>query len=160
MSLQKVKSYLEKYNLQNEILIFDGSSATVHDAAERLNCKESDIAKTLAFYVAGKPILILMAGDAKCQNSLFKSVFHEKAKMIPFEEVESVVGHAPGGVCPFGINENIQVYFDESLKAHDYIYPACGSSNSAIKLSIQKLEEIVPNHTWINVSTKPENVEE
>ncbi len=152
MSLPKVKEYLKKYNMENDILLFDGSSATVKEAAHELNCTEGDIAKTLAFYVLDKPILILMAGDAKCQNSLFKKVFHEKAKMIPFADVERVIGHAPGGVCPFGINEEVKVYFDESLKKHEYVYPACGSSNSAIKLSIESLCKVVPKHEWINVS--------
>ena len=93
-----------------------------------------------------------MAGDAKCKNGLFKQTFHEKAKMIPFENVEDIIGYPPGGVCPFGINDNVSVYFDESLKEHQTIYPACGTSNSAVKLTIEELEKAVPNHTWINVS--------
>ncbi len=154
MSLMKAKKYLSNYNLDQNIIIFDDSSATVSEASKRLQCEEKEIAKTLAFIVNEKPILILMAGNAKCQNSLFKKIFKEKAKMIPYEKVEEVIGHSPGGVCPFGINDNISVYFDESLKENNFIYPACGSSNSAIKLSIEELEKIVPEHIWINVSNK------
>ncbi len=152
MSLNKAKEYLKNYHLEDRILVFDESSATVKEAALRLNCQESEIAKTLAFFVQDKPIVILMAGDAKCKNGLFKQVFHEKAKMIPFENVEDIIGYPPGGVCPFGINDNVSVYFDESLKEHQTIYPACGTSNSAVKLTIEELEKAVPNHTWINVS--------
>ena len=152
MSLNKAKEYLKKYHLEDRIIVFDESSATVKEAAERLHCQESEIAKTLAFFVQDKPIVILMAGDAKCKNGLFKQIFHEKAKMIPFESVEDMIGHPPGGVCPFGINENVPIYFDESLKEHQTIYPACGSFNSAVKLTIDELEQAVPNHTWINVS--------
>ena len=152
MSLNKAKEYLKKYHLEDRILVFDESSATVKEAAERLNCQENEIAKTLAFFVQDKPIVILMAGDAKCKNGLFKQIFHEKAKIIPFEKVEEIIGHPPGGVCPFGINENVTVYFDESLKEHQTIYPACGSSNSAVKLTIEELEQTISNHIWINIS--------
>jgi prolyl-tRNA editing enzyme YbaK/EbsC (Cys-tRNA(Pro) deacylase) len=151
MSITKAREYLKKYKLDKEILEFDVSSATVELAAKALSCNESDIAKSLSFYLEDKPIIIIVAGDKKIDNSKYKAEFHKKAKMIPFDEVEKVIGHAAGGVCPFGINAGIDVYLDESLKEHEYIYPACGSSNSAIKLKIKKLEEIVDNKKWIDV---------
>ena len=152
MSLNNAKEHLKKYHLENNIIIFDDTSATVSEAAKRLNCEESEIAKTLAFLVKEQPILILMAGNAKCKNSLFKQNFYEKAKMIPASEVEDIIDHPPGGVCPFGIKEGVEVYLDESLKEHEIIYPACGTPNSAVKLTIEQLENSIPNHKWINVS--------
>lgn len=151
MSLVKVKEYLKKYNKDNEILEFDGSSATVSDAAFVLGCNDADIAKTLSFLVGDKPILIVMAGDKKCDNHKYKEYFKEKAKMIPREDLIALVGHEAGGVCPFAINDGVLVYLDESLKEHEFIYPACGSSNSAIKLSISELEELSNYTEWIDV---------
>lgn len=151
MSLVKVKEYLKKYNKDSEVLEFDGSSATVSDAALVLGCSDADIAKTLSFLVDDKPILIVMAGDKKCDNHKYKEYFKEKAKMIPREDLVSLVGHEAGGVCPFGINDGVLVYLDESLKEHEFIYPACGSSNSAIKLSISELEELSNYTEWIDV---------
>ena len=151
MSIEKVKEYLKQYKLEDKILEFDSSSATVKEASIALNCKEGEIAKTLSFLVEDKPILILMAGDARIDNSKFKQEFHEKAKMVPFDEVEEKIGHAPGGVCPFGIKENIPVYLDNSLKKYDTIYPACGSSNSAIALTIKQLEETSKYQKWIDI---------
>lgn len=151
MSLVKVKEYLKKYNKDSEVLEFDGSSATVSDAALVLGCSDADIAKTLSFLVGDKPILIVMAGDKKCDNHKYKEYFKEKAKMIPREDLVSLVGHEAGGVCPFGINDGVLVYLDESLKEHEFIYPACGSSNSAIKLSISELEELSNYTEWIDV---------
>lgn len=151
MSLVKVKEYLKKYNKDSEVLEFGGSSATVSDAALVLGCSDADIAKTLSFLVEDKPILIVMAGDKKCDNHKYKEYFKEKAKMIPREDLVSLVGHEAGGVCPFGINDGVLVYLDESLKEHEFIYPACGSSNSAIKLSISELEELSNYTEWIDV---------
>jgi len=151
MSIVKAKEYLKKYKLDKEVLEFPVSSATVKEAADALSCAESDIAKTLSFYIDEQPILIVVAGDKKIDNSKYKEEFHKKAKMIPAPEVEEVIGHAVGGVCPFGINDGIDVYLDESLKEHEYVYPACGSGNSAIKLSIKQLEKIINNKKWINV---------
>lgn len=151
MSLQRAKNYLKKHNLDNEIMEFDVSSATVKEAAKALNCDEKEIAKTLSFIVDDKPILIVTAGDAKIDNAKYKEEFHVKAKMIPFENVEELIGHAVGGVCPFGVNENVTTYLDSSLKRLKVLYPACGSSNSAIKLNIQKLEEISNYEKWIDV---------
>ena len=154
MSIIKAREYLKKYNYDDKILEFPVSSATVSEAALALNCEEGEIAKTLSFLIDDKPVLIVVGGDYKIDNSKYKSEFHVKAKMIPFNDVELLIGHAAGGVCPFGINEGISVYLDISLKEHEYIYPACGSSNSAIKLSINELEELSNYQKWIDVCKK------
>ena len=130
---------------------FTVSSATVEEAAKAVNCKEEEIAKTLSFLVEEKPIVIVIAGDKKIDNSKYKAEFHSKAKMIPLDNVEKLIGHEVGGVCPFGIKENIQVYLDISLKRFSIVYPACGSSNSAIKLTIEELEKISNYKKWIDV---------
>lgn len=151
MSFLKAKKHLQKYGLEDKIMEFDVSSATVEEAAKAINCKESEIAKTLSFIIEDKPILIVISGDSKVDNSKFKEEFHTKAKMIPFEKVEELIGHAAGGVCPFGINENVEVYLDNSLKRFEIIYPACGSSNSAVKLTLNELEEISNYKKWVDV---------
>ena len=151
MSLIKAKEHLKKYNLDDRIMEFTVSSATVKEAALAINCREEEIAKTLSFIINDKPILIVTAGDSKIDNSKYKQEFKTKAKMIPFNDVEALVGHAAGGVCPFGINDDISVYLDESLKKLDYVYPACGTSNSAIKLSIEELEKASNYKKWIDV---------
>lgn len=151
MSITKAKEYLKQFNLDDKVMEFPVSSATVEDAAKAINCEEKEIAKTLSFIVEDNPILIVVAGDCKIDNSKFKAEFLVKAKMIPFERVEELIGHAVGGVCPFGVNENIIIYLDESLKRLETIYPACGSSNSAIKLTLEELEKIVNFKKWINV---------
>lgn len=151
MSFSKAKEYLKKYQLEDKIMEFDVSSATVEEAAKAINCKEEEIVKTLSFIVNGKPILICAAGDSKVDNSKFKQEFHTKAKMIPFDDVEKMIGHAVGGVCPFGIKEDVEVYLDESLKNFEIVYPACGSSNSAVKLSLSELEKISNYKKWIDV---------
>ena len=154
MSLIRAKEYLKKYGLEDRIMEFEVSSATVEEAAKAINCKEEEIAKTLAFLVENKPILIVVAGDSKVDNSKYKEEFHTKAKMIPFEDVENLVGHAVGGVCPFGAKENVDIYLDNSLKRFNAIYPACGSSNSAIKLTLDELEKIVDYKNWVDVCKK------
>ena len=151
MSLLKAKEYLQKYGLENRIMEFDVSSATVSEAARVINCKEEEIAKTLSFIVDDKPILIVVAGDCKIDNSKFKAEFQTKAKMIPFNNVEELIGHAVGGVCPFGINENVDVYLDNSLKRFKIVYPACGSSNSAVKLTLDELKKISNYKKWVDV---------
>jgi len=157
MSLERVRKYFKQYGIEDNIIEFDASSATVKEASERLNCKEELIAKTLSFKVDDKVILIVLAGDAKIDNSKYKAYFHNKAKMLSFDEVEELVGHKVGGVCPFGINEGVDVYLDESLKNFEYVYPACGSANSAIKLSISELEKYSNYKSWIDVSKLIEN---
>lgn len=151
MSLTKAKEYLKRFNFDDKIMEFPVSSATVEDAAKAINCEEKEIAKTLSFIIEDSPILIVVAGDCKIDNSKFKLEFAAKAKMIPFERVEELIGHAVGGVCPFGVNENVIIYLDESLKRLKTIYPACGSSNSAIKLNLEELEKIVNFKKWVNV---------
>lgn len=151
MSFQKASEYLKKFNLDNKIMEFEVSSATVYEAAQVINCKEEEIAKTLSFIINDKPILIVVAGDSKIDNSKYKTEFHSKAKMIPFENVEELIGHAVGGVCPFGINENVKVYLDKSLKRFEIIYPACGSSNSAVKLTLEELEKASNFKKWVDV---------
>ena len=146
-----MREYLKKYNLDNKIMEFKVSSATVKEAAQAINCREQEIAKTMSFIIEDKPLLIVVAGDSKIDKSKYKAEFHTKAKMIPFDKVEELIGHAAGGVCPFGINDNVKVYLDNSLKRFKTIYPACGSSNSAIKLSLEELEKITNYIKWIDV---------
>lgn len=152
MSLIKVREYLKKYGKDGEIVEFDESSATVAEAAQAIGCGEANIAKTLSFKVDGKPILIVMAGDKRCDNHKYKEFFHEKAHMIPREDLVELVGHEAGGVCPFGVNDGVTIYLDESLKEHEFVYPACGSSNSAIKLTISEMEELSQFSEWIEVT--------
>ena len=151
MSIEKVKKHFEKYGIENRILEFDVSSATVELAAAALGCLPEKIAKTLSFSVADTPILIVAAGDAKIDNTKFKSKFGVKAKMLPADTVETLIGHSVGGVCPFGINNGVRVFLDESLKRFETVFPACGSSNSAIELSIPELEKYSGYEEWIDV---------
>lgn len=151
MAFEKAKEHLKKFGLDDKVMEFDVSSATVKEAAVAANCAEAEIAKTLSFLVEDKPILIVVAGDQKIDNSKYKAQFHTKAKMISFEDVEPLIGHAVGGVCPFGINEGVDVYLDESLKRFDVVYPACGSSNSAVKLNVRELEKASGYLDWIDV---------
>ena len=141
MAFGKAKEHLAKYGMDGRVMEFDVSSATVGEAAKAVGSSEGEIAKTLSFLVDDKPILIVVAGDCKIDNAKYKAYFHAKAKMLPFENVEELIGHAVGGVCPFGINEGVEVYLDESLKRFEIVYPACGSSNSAVKLNIGELEK-------------------
>lgn len=151
MAFKKAKEHLKKYNLEDRIKEFDVSSATVEEAAKAIGCKGAEIAKTLAFIIEDKPILIVVSGDSKINSSKYKAEFFTKAKMIDFEKVEELVGHAVGGVCPFGINDGIKVYLDTSLKKFNIIYPACGSSNSAVKLTIEELEKASKFEKWVDV---------
>lgn len=151
MAIERVKQYFAKYNMENRIQKFDVSSATVELAAAALNCEPKRIAKTLSFMVDGHAMLIVTAGDAKIDNRKYKDQFGVKAKMLSADEVESMVGHAVGGVCPFGINEGIDVYLDASLKRFDTVFPACGSSNSAIELTVEELEKYSGFKTWVDV---------
>ena len=151
MAIDKVKEYFKQYNMENRIQEFDVSSATVELAAEALGCEGKRIAKTLSFLVDDKAILIVAAGDAKIDNPKYKATFSCKAKMLSYEQVEEMIGHAVGGVCPFAINENVIVYLDESLKRFETVFPACGSSNSAIELTISELEKHSGATGWIDV---------
>ncbi len=151
MAIDKVKAYFKKYGIDSKIQEFDTSSATVELAARALNCEPERIAKSLSFKIDDKGILIVTAGDVKIDNSKYKSVFHVKAKMLSTDEVEELIGHAIGGVCPFGIKENVDVYLDVSLKRFKTVYPACGSSNSAIELTIEELEKYSNYIEWVDV---------
>ena len=156
MAVEKVREYFKTKGFADKIQEFEVSSATVELAAEALHTEGKRIAKTLSFDVNGTPVLIVCAGDAKVNNSKFKAVFQTKAKMFAFEEVEEKIGHAVGGVCPFAINEGVEVYLDESLKRFETVFPACGSSNSAIELAISELEELSNFKEWIDVCVIPE----
>ena len=151
MSIDKVKAYFRQYGMENQILEIEHSSATVELAAEAVGCEPARIAKTMSFLKDGEPILIIAAGDVKVDNRKFKDQFHTKAKMIPYEEVEGYIGHAPGGVCPFAVKEHVLVYMDESLKRFETVYPAAGSSNSAIELNLEQLEKFSGSQGWVNV---------
>lgn len=151
MAIEKVREYLKQYKIEDRIQEFDVSSATVELAAKALGCKPERIAKTLSFQVDGQAILIVAAGDAKVDNAKYKAQFNTKAKMLTAEEVEIKIGHGVGGVCPFGVNEGVTIYLDESLKRFETIFPACGSSNSAIELTLQELESYSGYASWIDV---------
>lgn len=151
MAIEKVREYFKKYGIEDKIIEFNTSSATVALAAQALGTQEGQIAKTLSFSVKDGPILIVAAGDAKIDNRKFKMQFSEKAKMLPFDDVEKLIGHAVGGVCPFAINDGVTVYLDVSLKKYDEVYPACGSSNSAAKFAIEELEKYSNYTAWIDV---------
>lgn len=151
MAIEKVKEYFKKYGMENRVQEFEVSSATVELAAEALHCEPCRIAKTLSFMVNGCPVLIVAAGDAKIDNHKYKTQFGAKAKMLSPEEVETMIGHAVGGVCPFAVNDNVTIYLDESLKRFQTVFPACGSSNSAIELTMEELEQYSAFHSWIDV---------
>ena len=151
MAIDKVREYFKKYKIENKITVFDTSSATVELASIALNCKPERIAKTLSFIVDNKPILIVMSGTTRIDNNKYKSYFHTKAKMIPSDLVESLIGHKVGGVCPFAVNDDVLVYLDTSLKKFDTVFPACGSSNSAIELTNQELEKYSNYVSWIDI---------
>lgn len=151
MSLESVKNYFKKWNMEGRILELPISSATVEEAAAAINCEEKEIAKTMSFKINDKAVLIVMAGDAKIDNSKYKAQYHTKAVMLKGDEVVQITGHPVGGVCPFGIEPDIEVYLDESLKRFAKIYPACGSRNSAIKLSLEELEKYSNYKEWIDV---------
>ena len=151
MSVEKVKEYFKKFNIENRIQEFEKSSATVELAAKAVNCEPEKIAKTLSFKLEDKPILIVVAGDARVDNSKYKAQFGKKAKMLTQDEVLNLIGHPVGGVCPFAINEGVDVYLDKSLKRFESVYPACGSSNSAIQLSIEELEKYSNYILWVDV---------
>ena len=151
MSLEVAKSYLDKKGYADHVIELEQSSATVALAAEALGVEEGMIAKTMSFLQNETAVLILAEGTARIDNRKYKDTFHTKAKMIPFDEVEQYVGHAPGGVCPFGIKDGIKVYLDESLKKYDVVYPAAGNDHSAVKLTIAELEDACGNAQWVDV---------
>lgn len=151
MAIERVKEYFRQYSMDNRIVELNESSATVELAAQALGCEPARIAKSLSFMVDGKAILVISAGDVKVDNAKYKAEFGTKAKMLTAEEVETMVGHAVGGVCPFGINEGVTVYLDESLKRFHTVFPACGSGNSAIELTIPEMEQYSGYDRWVDV---------
>jgi prolyl-tRNA editing enzyme YbaK/EbsC (Cys-tRNA(Pro) deacylase) len=151
VSIEKVKAYFAQYGMQERILEFPVSSATVELAAEALHCEPCRIAKTLSFMVGEKPVLIVAAGDTKIDNPKYKAQFGTKAKMLTPEQAETLVGHAVGGVCPFAVQPGVAVYLDASLKRFETVFPACGSSNSAIELTIPELERYSGYTAWVDV---------
>lgn len=159
MSLEKAKKYLEENGFADRIIILEESTATVAQAAEALGVEPGMIAKTMSFIKDGKAMLVLTEGNARVDNRKFKDAFGVKAKMIPFDEVEGLVGHAPGGVCPFGVNKGVPVYLDESLKNFETVYPAAGNDHSAVKLSVKELESVSEAVVWVDVCKQPETAE-
>lgn len=151
MAIENVREYFKQWNIEDRIQEFDVSSATVELAAQALHCEPQRIAKTLSFMVNNNAILIVTAGDAKIDNSKYKAKFAAKAKMLTSDEVIEFVGHPVGGVCPFAVKEDVVVYLDKSLKRFETVFPACGSSNSAIELNITELERYSNCREWIDV---------
>ena len=151
MAIEKVKAFFKEYGMEARVLEFEVSSATVELAAQAAGCEPCRIAKSLSFLVDEKAILVVCAGDAKVDNAKYKAQFGTKAKMLTPDQVEAMIGHAVGGVCPFGINDGVAVYLDESLKRFETVFPACGSSNSAIELTIAELEQYSVFAAWVDV---------
>ena len=155
MSIEKVKAYFDQYGMLERVMEFPVSSATVELAARALNCAPQRIAKTLSFLVQEKPILIVAAGDAKIDNAKYKAFFHSKAKMLSHDQAAQLIGHSVGGVCPFAVNPGVSVYLDISLKRFETVFPACGSSNSAIELTMEELERHSGYLSWVDVCKLP-----
>ena len=151
MSIEKARACFAEYGIADRILEFPVSSATVQLAAQALGCEPCRIAKTLSFSVSGVPIPAVAAGDVKVDNTKFKSRFAVKAAMLSHENTEAMIGHSVGGVCPFAVKAGVKVYPDESLKRFETVFPACGSSNSAIELSVGELERYSNYTDWVNV---------
>ena len=155
MAIERVKDYFSRLGMADRVMEFEVSSATVALAALALGCEEARIAKTLSFWQGEKVVLLVTAGDVKIDNAKYKAAFGLKARMLAFEEAEPAIGHAVGGVCPFAVNDGVEVWLDESLKRFDTVFPACGSSSSAIELTPAQLEEYASNCLgWVDV-TKP-----
>ena len=157
MSIEKAREYLRKKGMEDHLIETEASSATVAAAAEALGCEPGMIAKSLSFLQEEQPVLILAEGMARVDNKKYKERFGCKAKMIPAELVEEKIGHDIGGVCPFGVNEDVQIYLDESLKKHEVVYPAAGNDHSAVRLTIEELEACSGYLEWVDVCKEPEN---
>lgn len=151
MSQKRAENYLEQKGFLDHVIRLEASTATVAEAADALGVEPGMIAKTMSFLLDDQPILILTEGTARVENRKYKDTFHITAKMISFEEVEQWIGHAPGGVCPFGINDGVKVYLDESLRRFETVYPAAGDDHSAVKLTIPELEEVAGAVGWVDV---------
>ena len=156
MSIEKVTEYFKTLGIENRIQTFEVSSATVELAAKAVGTEGARIAKTLSFMLQAGPVLIVAAGDARIDNKKYKATFSQKAKMLTHEQAVELIGHAVGGVCPFAVNEGVRIYLDESLKRFETVFPACGSSNSAIEVTIAELEEFSKSDNWVDVCKIPE----
>lgn len=151
MAVDKARAHLRAFGLDDRIMEFEVSSATVELAAKAVGCAPEMIAKTLSFIVGDNTVLIVAAGDARIDNTKFKAQFHTKAKMPPADQVEELVGHKAGGVCPFGVNDGVEVYLDASLRRFDIVYPAASSANSAVRLTVDELERSSGSLGWVDV---------
>lgn len=152
MSIEKVQAFLSAKGMADRVITFEASTATVELAAEAVGVEPGRIAKTMSFLVDGAPLLVILAGDVRVDNHRFKEAFHKKGRMIPFDQVEAFIGHAPGGVCPFAIKEGVPVYLDESLRRFETVYPAAGDDHSAVCLTPEELYRIIPAAGWVAVS--------
>ena len=152
MSLSSVRKYLEQYGADRGIIELTESSATVQLAAAALHTEEDQIAKSLSFLIGDQPVIVVVSGKSKVDNHKFKERFHTKAKMIPGADVERLTSHPVGGVCPFDLPESVGVYLDESLRKYDVVYPACGSANSAVRISIPDLERASRSLGWVDIT--------
>ena len=151
MSIERARAHLKKHGLEERIQEFTVSSATVALAAEALGCEPARIAKSLSFEKGDSAILVIAAGDARIDNAKFKQRFGVKAKMLSAEKVEPLIGHGVGGVCPFGVNEDVEIYLDESMKRFETVYPAAGTPASAVHLSLAELERASEALGWVDV---------
>ena len=156
MAIDKVKAYFREQGIEERVLEFATSSATVDLAAAAVGCEPARIAKTLSFHVGERVALVVTAGDARIHNQKFKAQFGAKAKMLAADEAEPLIGHGVGGVCPFAVNDGCDVYLDESLRRFDTVYPACGSANSAICLTPDELKRYAAPCAWVDVCKLPE----
>ena len=152
MSIQKVRAYFKQFGIEDRIREMDQSSATVDLAAVAVGVEPARIAKSLSFKVEDQPIILVTAGDAKVNNGRYKAQFHTKAKMLTHEEAHTLIGHDVGGVCSFALPDNVKTYLDVSLKRFDTVFPAAGSSNSAIEMTCDELEKYSSNFVeWVDV---------
>ena len=151
MAIERVKQHFAGTELEGKIMELSESSATVELAAQALDTEPDRIAKTLSYLVDDKPIMIVVSGQSRVDNKKYKQTFHKKAKMIPFDEVNDYIGHPPGGVCPFAVNDGVEVYLDSSLKKYEVVYPAAGSENSAVETTISQLEKYTQFKEWVDV---------
>ncbi|HHT35945.1 MAG: YbaK/EbsC family protein [Candidatus Wallacebacter cryptica] len=151
MSIERVKEYFRNFGIEDRILEFDVSCATVEEAAEALGCEKGRVAKTLSFHLGKRVVLVVAAGDTRVDNAKYKAEFGRRPRMLSFDEAEPLIGHAVGGVCPFAVNEGVEVYLDRALQRYESVFPACGSSNSLIELSIPELEKYSNSRGWVDV---------
>ena len=151
MSFEKAVNYLREKGMEDRVIVPEASSATVELAAQAIGVTPGEIAKTLSFITKEGPVLVIAEGTARVDNRKYKDTFHTKAKMIPGDQVEELIGHAPGGVCPVGIKEGVPVYMDESLRKYALVYPAAGDDHSAVRLTVEELEQVSGSIGWVDV---------